>query len=454
MKINKNKIYTIILILVFCVLLFFRLNNALNYNCYWGYDGASHIEYIYTIEDQYRLPTFDENYLAWHEPLYYFIFAIFGSLYKFISGNSEFFSMIKFLQVLTAFVDIFFLFVFYKTLGYLTKNRKVKLATLLSVGFFTPLIIVNNYLTNELFLYWLIILCFYFVVRFNKFGWSYKKALLIGVLSAFVLLTKLSALIFIFSLCVWFLYQAFYFKNKKFIYYLGLVILIVFVLNLPWQIYRAKNFGGIFTVNNYELLQEGQLSQTKDVPGNFFTNFNFEIFKNPFWQSSRNSFWSIIFAQIFVDYDNIGGNVDLNNSTKEIMTGNGRFVNSKNFILSRASLVIGIFVSIILILGFLREIAKFIKRRFRPDIKSLFIVFIFLSFFALVYNVIKNPFIERGTLKIIFILSVWPFLFFLGYKNLDEILHTNKLKFLWLFVWVIIVAYSYLSININWVPNF
>ncbi|PIP29436.1 hypothetical protein COX27_01395 [Candidatus Kuenenbacteria bacterium CG23_combo_of_CG06-09_8_20_14_all_36_9] len=454
MKINKTKIYKTVIFIFFALLFIFRLNNALNYNSYWGYDGAKHMEYIDTIEDKHRLPTFGENYLAWHEPLYYFIFAILGFIYKFISGNNDFILMIKFLQIITACLDVVFLFIFYKTIGYLTKSKFVKLATLLSVGFFTPLIIVNNYLTNELFLFWLIILCFYFIVKFEMIGWNYSKIILLSILSALALLTKLSALIFISSLIIWFFYQAIYFKKNMYFKYLLLFIGIVFVLNLPWQIYRAKNFGGVLTINNYEFLQKNKLSKAKDIPDNFFFNFNFDIFKNPFWQTSRSSFWSIIFAQLLVDYDNIGGNVDLNNLRQEIMTGNGRYICNKIFSFAKFNLVLGIFFILTLLFGYFSEIIKIIKNKLYPDIYSFLVIFVTMSFLGLIYNVIKNPFIERGTLKIIFILSSWPWLFFLGYKNIDDILQNKKLKYWWIFIGLIIVVYSYVSLNINWVSNY
>jgi len=89
-----------------------------------------------------------------------------------------------------------------------------------------------------------------------------------------------------------------------------------------------------------------------------------------------------------------------------------------------------------------------------PDIYSFLVIFVTMSFLGLIYNVIKNPFIERGTLKIIFILSSWPWLFFLGYKNIDDILQNKKLKYWWIFIGLIIVVYSYVSLNINWVSNY
>lgn len=483
-KFNK---YYLILILFFLVILIFRFNNVLNYNSYWGYDGAKHMEYIDSIEDKYRLPTFTENYLAWHEPLYYFIFAIFGFIYKFITSSNNFILMIKFLQILTAFLDVIFLFIFYKTLSLLTDNKSVKLITLLTIGFFTPLILINNYLTNELFLYWLIILCFYFIVKFDKTGWNYQKIILVSILSGLTLLTKLSAIIFIVAFIIWFLYQTIYYKKhpntdvisaeagiqetefaKKTFFrdtkhtskhvanhrFLFVFLAIVFVINLPWQIYRAKNLGGVLTINNYELLQEQKISQIKDISNKFWFNFDNQIFNNPFWATGKKSFWSITFAQTFVDYDNIGGNVDFNNAQKQVKTGNGRYLSTKTFNWAKIALKNGFLMLLIMLIGYFVEIKALIKNKLKPDINLLFNLFIIGSFFALIFNVLKNPFIERGTLKLIFIISAFPWLFFLSYKNLNVFLQNKKLKLIWLFILVVVIFYSFLSLKINWVVNY
>gem|GEM_PF-1799151 len=488
MILNKNKIYILILIFIFLILFIFQLNNAINYNCYWGYDGAKHIEYIDTIEDQNRLPSFNENYLAWHAPFYYFALALPSKIYHFFNSQADFFSRVKFLQILSAVLDIFFLFIFYKTLKLLTKNKFVQLTTLLGVGFFTPLIMINNYLTNELGLFWLVILIFYFVVKIeslpifkgeikrgliNKIkkninhpspffkrrgdfetGWNYKKAVLIGVLLSLALLTKLSALILILAILFWLIFKAFYFKNKKFLYYILIILFVIFCLNLPWQIYRFQNFNKILTVNNYENLKQNELKQQPDISKKFFLNFDFEIFTNPFWQSGRSSIWSMIFSQTMIDYDNIGGNVDLNNLQKQIQTGNFRFVSFDKFTYSILMLYFGILIFLLFAFGYLKQIYNFIKNKFKPDINLLFLIFITGSFLALIFNVIKYPFIERGTLKVIFILSAFPFLFYLVFNNLAEILQKYKLKFLWIIIFVLIIFYIFLSLKTNWVVGF
>ncbi|MBU4360957.1 hypothetical protein KKA66_03885 [Patescibacteria group bacterium] len=475
MILKKNKIYTLILIFIFSILFIFRLNNAINYNCYWGYDGAKHIEYIDSIEDKLRLPSFNENYLAWHAPFYYFALAIPVKIYHAFNIDADFFTRINFLQILSAFLDILFLYIFYKTLKLLTKNKFVQLSTLLGVGFFTPLIMVNNYLTNEIGLFWLTILIFYFLVKIESpllfkegsrgwlikkrgrdtnTGWNYKKAFWLGILLALALLTKLSALILILAILIWLLYKAIYLKNKKFIYYVLIIFFVIFCLNLPWQIYRAQNFGQALTINNYENIKQTELKQKPDISKKFFLNFDFNIFNNPFWQSGRNSMWSMVYAQLFVDYDNIGGNVDLNNLQKQIQTGNFRFVNLEKFQYSILMLYFGVLMFLIFIFGYLKQIYNWIKNKFKPDINFFLLVFITGSLVALIYNVIQYPFIERGTLKVIFILSAWPWLFYLGFKNLAQILEKYKLKFLYSIIFILLISYAFLSLKINWVSQF
>src|SRR3989344_8718569 len=96
-------------------------------------------------------------------------------------------------------------------------------------------------------------------------GWNYSKIILLSILSALALLTKLSALIFISSLIIWFFYQAIYFKKNMYFKYLLLFIGIVFVLNLPWQIYRAKNFGGAAIFNNFGYLVKNIHAKPKKI---------------------------------------------------------------------------------------------------------------------------------------------------------------------------------------------
>ena len=280
-----------------------------------------------------------------------------------------------------------------------------------------------------------------------------KKIILISILLALAWLTKLSALILILSVLIWLFYKFIYFKNKKFLYYILIIIFIIFCLNLPWQIYRAQNFGQSLTINNYENLKQTELKQHPDISKKFFLNFDFDIFTNPFWQSGRNSFYSITFAQLFIDYDNISGNVDLNNIQKQIQTGNFRFLSLEKFQYSILMLYLGILFILFFIFGYLKEIFNLIKNKFKPDINLLFLIFITSSLMALLYNLIQYPFIERGTLKVIFILSAWPWLFYLGFKNLAEILEKYKLEFLYSIIFILLFIYAFLSLKINWVAN-
>ncbi len=61
------------MLLILAIAFFIRLQNIKSYNTYWADDGGGHITYTETILYENRLASLDETYLAWHEPLYYYI---------------------------------------------------------------------------------------------------------------------------------------------------------------------------------------------------------------------------------------------------------------------------------------------------------------------------------------------------------------------------------------------
>ena len=71
---KNNKLYIFLLAIIFVLALGIRINNMANYHTAWADDGGGHVVYLEKIL-QGRLPTHDEIYLAWHEPLYYFALA-------------------------------------------------------------------------------------------------------------------------------------------------------------------------------------------------------------------------------------------------------------------------------------------------------------------------------------------------------------------------------------------
>ena len=83
-----KRYYGIIIIIFFLLLLFYRIYNSWHFNPYWGYDGGEHINYLFSLIKYNLIPSIDVNTIAWHEPLYYFIFWPVGKIiYLLFNGN-------------------------------------------------------------------------------------------------------------------------------------------------------------------------------------------------------------------------------------------------------------------------------------------------------------------------------------------------------------------------------
>jgi 4-amino-4-deoxy-L-arabinose transferase-like glycosyltransferase len=445
----KKNLYKIVLFLFFIFLIFFRLHNADVFNSYWGYDGGGHVEYIQQIYEEDRLPNMEENYLAWHEPAFYFSYSTIGKIFNLVYP-SDFSVVIKFLQIFSAMLGVLMIWLVYKIAQQFSKNKNVWLVAVFSSGLLSVITETTNYLTNELLLAFLIILLFYYFIRFSKKGWNFKRVLVISILSGIALLTKLSALIFILSILIWFIYRSMYTRKLKWLGYAILVVAVSVLIYSPWAIFKQKNIGSFYSINVYE----DSLSESRELNSDFFYRLNPQVFNNPFWMTSNNSFCAVIFADTFSDYYSISNNLDKNMSlpdNQKLWVDSGNFVTHLKYRLSILLLYFSIFYIFIFFAGVIGLCWQLIKKKLKPGINLFVLIFIVGSFLALMYNVFSFPFLERGTLKASFILSVWPILMVISYSWLGQVLKRFKLSFLWIPIWFLILIWCSLSVVINWI---
>lgn len=445
----KKNLYKIVLFLFFIFLIFFRLHNADVFNSYWGYDGGGHLEYIQAIYEEDRLPDMEENYLAWHEPAFYFSYSVIGKIFNLVYP-SDFSVVVQFLQIFSAMLSVLMIWLVYKIAQQFSKNKNVWLAAVFSSGLLSVVTETTNYLTNELLLAFLVILLFYYFICFSKKGWNLKRVLGISILSGLALLIKLSALIFVFSILIWFLYRCIYTKKIKWLGYLVIFVVVSSLIYSPWVIYKQKNIGSLWSINIYE----DNLSENGELNSDFFYRLNPQIFNNPFWMTSSNSFCAVIFADTFSDYYSISNNIDKNLSlpdNQKIWVDSGNFVTYNKYRASVVLLYFSIFFILIFFCGMVGLCWQLIKKKLKPGINLFVLIFIIGSFLALMYNVFSFPFLERGTLKASFVLSVWSILMVISFSWLGQVLKKFKLSFLWIPVWFLILIWCILSVAINWI---
>jgi len=458
----KNKIFNrnIIIFLFFIFLIIFRLHNADVFNSYWGYDGGAHLNYIEEVYKTNNLPDMQENYLAWHEPYFYVSYAMIGHVLDYFAGKEgyDFYEyIVKFWQILSAFVSILIIYLIYKISKFFTKNKYAQLAAVISSGLLSVITETTNYITNELLLAFFIILLFYYFIIFSRKGWNIKRILIISILSGIALLIKLSALIFIFAILIWLTYRSIYSATAakgggavRWLGYAFIFLVIIILIYLPWGIYKQKNIGDLLFINIYEK----NLAQNNKLNSDFFYRLNPQIFSNPFWLTSNNSFWTIIFADTFSDYYSISNNIDRNIFLPEkdkILVGSGNFVTHTKYRLSILLLYFSVFYIFIFLGGIIGLFWQWIRNSLKPSINLLILIFIIGSFMALMYNVWSFPFLERGTLKASFVLSIWPILMITGWSWLTDILNKLKLNFLWIVIYFFILIWGSLSVVINYI---
>ena len=102
--ITKHKVYTVLLFLCFILGVSIRIHDIRTYNPWWADDGGAHVAYVNTLFNDHVLPDPSINYLAWHEPGYYALSAVW-------KGVGTLFG-IESLAFVTALQLIFFIFLF------------------------------------------------------------------------------------------------------------------------------------------------------------------------------------------------------------------------------------------------------------------------------------------------------------------------------------------------------
>ena len=90
MNIKKNIFYLFLFSFVVIIFFIIRFNNLNLYNTMSADDGGGHIIYTESLLNKNRLPTLNETYLAWHEPVYYYILVSWikiGNFFNFYGLN-------------------------------------------------------------------------------------------------------------------------------------------------------------------------------------------------------------------------------------------------------------------------------------------------------------------------------------------------------------------------------
>lgn len=426
--------------LIFCAIaIFIRINNLYNYNSWWADDGGAHIAYVETIVNKHRLPTMNETYVAWHEPLYYIAISVWIKLGVMIGYTN-----LNWWQLFNFFLSIISLTIIWLLSSQLSNENKWLTLTVTSLfGLVFVSVKLSAYVNNELAVQTLILLLIYLFYRWRLLEENKWPSIIYWAL---LLLT--ATLIKMTAFIVWFAVILFWlicFVNDKQKYYLKYILLasaVVFFGNLPWFIYKSQNIGTLVSVNLYQEQQRQNILRSDAYA--YLWRFDYHtFFDQPYWVDETKSFISIFVADIFSDHYNLFNNVDRMNSLpivdKILVAGRYTTERVRQSVL-RANQV-GLLIFMIWVIGFIgwswRRLVHYNIFNSRYD--YFYILLIIGGVSALVYENILFPYLGQGVLKASFIYYVLPLIAILAYSWWWASLRSNVVRFI--IIWLPILVY-------------
>jgi len=445
----------IFLILLFFALAVFRWHNVFAFNPYWGYDGGGHIDYILSLFRDGRLPNIKDNYLAWHEPLYYLLTAGYLKLIQLLSfGNLSFGATLHYLGFFQFSLSIATSYLIYKLVSKLTANKWEVIICWSVLNLLPSMNYASTFITNELLNYFFILLIIYYFVSqiYGRKTISWKSWAKFGLIVGLSLLTKITGVIVAFILFAWLIIENIRLRRKPMIAGLLLSIFIALIINLPWIAYRFHMMNGAFAINNIEFVKPVEIKLDQRV--SFFANFDWDIFKFPYYYSGARYFWSILYADSFYDYYGAIENKDLLDHLKLekklplIRTTHlDGFVLPSHFKFSQVLVWLGIIPAILMIMGFLRGLIAFKDKAYLYVCLYAAIPLAFLS--ALIYYAYRYPYYDKGIIKSIFIFPAYVLLLQGGLSLVKKI--SNKVFVL---LFIILAVYCFFAAQLFWVIKY
>jgi 4-amino-4-deoxy-L-arabinose transferase-like glycosyltransferase len=429
-------------------LIIFRIHNAWHFNPFWGYDGGGHIDYILSLAQENRFPSIEDNYVAWHEPLYYLIYAGVAKIVLLFTEDIK--PILKTLSLAQVVLSLGVSFLVYRIIKQATKNKLAILSSFIMLSLLPAMTEASTFLTNELLNYFFIFLIITLLIDYQrKEKTTRKNTLALGIVCGLALLTKVTAVIPIAFVGLTLMIDLLRRHKKSAWIKLALFIVPVVILVLPWQIYRAQNVLAAPSINNQNFLEPMPLKLDERVKD--YTWFDADIFKFPYWYSGGRAFSSMFYADSFYDYYGMMENDDLiaQAPAEDLVrtTVSNTYVTKQNFSLTSKLVWLAIVPAVIMLWGMVVMIALALKKK--QHVLPLLGIGITASFFsALIYFSYRYHYFDMGIVKSIFIYPVYLFPIIYGFASAQK--NRVALPILGLLV----APYLFFLVQAFWVQGF
>jgi hypothetical protein len=430
--IKKNKVYTLALLVILAIAFFVRLQNIYSYNTYWADDGGGHIIYTETILYENRLASLDETYLAWHEPLYYYILTGWIKI-----GQSIGIEGLNWWEGLNVLIYFIFLFLIWK-LSYIFSDKNKWLA-LLNTFIFSIIFVgvkLSAYINNELLLHTLVILLLFLFYKFKLADKTKDlKIVFWSLVLALAALVKITALIVLVAIIIFYLFKYIISRQKYFLKYIAIIFFVVFFVNIPWIAYKQQNYNTYFSINIYD--DKPKQSLIRSDGWKYIFDINTHIFTDyPYWFSKPDSYFSVLLSDSFGDYYNLFNypGIENNPEDQKILLGNGRYTTHKLWqsMLDTNRLALGIFF--IWFVGFFLYLWRAFRKKKIADNDLFLLILLLGGWGASLYHNLRLPYLEVGVLKAHFIYFTYPILSLFAYQGWWQVFK-NK-------IWWFILAFG------------
>ena len=380
-----NFVYLSIVLL----LLFFTINNFLNYSPLWGYDAKTHIKYFVELYSYGHIPM-DLNYSS-NPPFYYLIAGLIYFL----------FHSLKLVQLFSLFLYLAFILFLCQSLKLINKGNKN--LNFFIVVFFSvlPLSLSYGYMILNYTLGHFFSLAFLFVMIFlvqKKRELNFKWVGLIGVLSSLSVLTSFTNLyIYLLSfLFVLFFPELNIITKIKMVFLLGLITLVMIT---PYSIYKIKAFNCFFCTSNRPKAQT-HLRLSQIYPSQFYYRFSLvKDFEEPYFPKNvYDGILPLLHQSLYSDYfnylPNLKTNRDIENKSGLVFTkphylNNERIRNLK--ILNYLGLPISLMFVVVFLLNLRDTIFFLVKRNKKFFINFLFTIAAGAIFFQFLMYILTYP---------------------------------------------------------------
>lgn len=445
--------FKICLFIFLVFLIIFRVHNAWHFNPFWGYDGGGHIDYIMSLAQSNRFPSIEENYVAWHEPLYYFVYAGIAKIVLIFTEDIK--PVLKTLGLAQVAMSFCVSLLIYRILRQVTKHKPTILFSLILLNLLPAMTEASTFLTNELLNYFFIFLIITFLIGYiRKDKPTLLNALALGTVSGLALLTKITAIIPIAFVALVLIIDLFKRHRKTAWIRIILFIVPIMILIAPWQIYRAQNVLSAPSINNQNFLAPMPLKLDERI--NKYTWFDADIFEFPYWYSGGRAFWSMFYADSFYDYYGMMENDDLIAASPidDLVrtTVSNTYVTRRNFALTSKLVWLAIIPAVIMTWGVISMALLALKKKKRAlPALELGITCSFIA--SLVYFSYRYHYFDMGIVKSIFIFPVYLFPVVYGFAGARK-LFGEKTRAILPIMGSLVAPYLFYLIQAFWVQGF